>query len=147
MTIRMRYVHFLPLVEVPICSLYSRRITFHIFTLWRVRHPSHKNVSVRSPKKITAPQSEGCPGLVFPFFIILSYLQGTDNCANPPQNEDCGQMSAWYLFSALGFYPVDPVSGNYVVGTYVFSRTDLALSLIQHIVLVGCQPIFRQRKN
>jgi putative alpha-1,2-mannosidase len=28
-------------------------------------------------------------------------------------------MSAWYLFSALGFYPVDPVSGNYIVGTYV----------------------------
>lgn len=32
------------------------------------------------------------------------------------QNEDCGQMSAWYLFSAVGFYPVDPVSGEYVVG-------------------------------
>lgn len=35
------------------------------------------------------------------------------------QNEDCGQMSAWYLFSALGFYPVNPVSGEYVVGRYV----------------------------
>lgn len=31
-------------------------------------------------------------------------------------NEDCGQMSAWYLFSALGFYPVDPTSGEYVLG-------------------------------
>ena len=31
-------------------------------------------------------------------------------------NDDCGQMSAWYLFSAMGFYPVDPVSGNYVLG-------------------------------
>ena len=31
-------------------------------------------------------------------------------------NDDCGQMSAWYMFSALGFYPVDPVSGNYVLG-------------------------------
>ncbi|KAG9309751.1 glycoside hydrolase family 92 protein [Chiua virens] len=31
-------------------------------------------------------------------------------------NEDCGQMSAWYLFSALGFYPVNPVSMEYVVG-------------------------------
>jgi hypothetical protein len=36
------------------------------------------------------------------------------------QNEDCGQMSAWYLFSALGFYPVNPVSGEYVVGRYMF---------------------------
>lgn len=32
-------------------------------------------------------------------------------------NEDAGQMSAWYLFSALGFYPVDPVSGQYVLGS------------------------------
>ena len=31
-------------------------------------------------------------------------------------NDDCGQMSAWYMFSAMGFYPVDPVSGNYVFG-------------------------------
>ena len=31
-------------------------------------------------------------------------------------NEDCGQMSAWYLFSACGFYPVNPVSGEYVLG-------------------------------
>ena len=37
------------------------------------------------------------------------------------QNEDCGQMSAWYIFSALGFYPVNPVSTEYVVGTYVAS--------------------------
>ncbi|KIJ59754.1 glycoside hydrolase family 92 protein [Hydnomerulius pinastri MD-312] len=39
-------------------------------------------------------------------------------------NEDCGQMSAWYLFSALGFYPVSPVSGEYVVGTPFF---DMAI--------------------
>lgn len=31
-------------------------------------------------------------------------------------NDDCGQMSAWYMFSAMGFYPVDPVSGRYVFG-------------------------------
>ena len=31
-------------------------------------------------------------------------------------NDDCGQMSAWYIFSALGFYPVDSVSGEYVIG-------------------------------
>ena len=37
-------------------------------------------------------------------------------------NEDCGQMSAWYVISALGFYAVDPVSGNYVFGTPLFNR-------------------------
>ena len=32
-------------------------------------------------------------------------------------NEDCGQMSAWYILSALGFYPLDPVSGEYELGS------------------------------
>lgn len=31
-------------------------------------------------------------------------------------NEDCGQMSAWYLLSAAGFYPLNPASGEYVLG-------------------------------
>lgn len=31
-------------------------------------------------------------------------------------NEDCGQMSAWYIFSTLGFYPVHPANGEYVLG-------------------------------
>ena len=35
-------------------------------------------------------------------------------------NEDCGQMSAWYVFSAMGFYPVNPVSGEYEIGTPLF---------------------------
>lgn len=32
-------------------------------------------------------------------------------------NEDCGQMSAWYVFTALGFYPVHPTGGTYVFGS------------------------------
>lgn len=32
-------------------------------------------------------------------------------------NDDCGEMSAWYIFSALGFYPVNPASGEYVIGS------------------------------
>lgn len=32
-------------------------------------------------------------------------------------NDDCGEMSVWYVFSALGFYPVNPASGEYVLGT------------------------------
>jgi len=42
-------------------------------------------------------------------------------------NEDVGQMSAWYLLSALGFYPVDPVSGVYIVGSPLFSRAAIRL--------------------
>ena len=40
-------------------------------------------------------------------------------------NEDCGQMSAWFVLSALGFYPVDPVSGNYVIGSPLFDSAEL----------------------
>lgn len=40
-------------------------------------------------------------------------------------NEDCGQMSAWFVLSALGFYPVDPVSGHYVFGSPLFERAEL----------------------
>jgi predicted alpha-1,2-mannosidase len=49
-----------------------------------------------------------------------------DNQADGMQgNEDCGQMSAWYIMSALGFYSVDPVSGNYVMGSPLFDRAIL----------------------
>ncbi|PFH47118.1 glycoside hydrolase family 92 protein [Amanita thiersii Skay4041] len=42
-------------------------------------------------------------------------------------NEDCGQMSAWYIFSAMGFYPVSPASGEYVVGSPFFDRLVINL--------------------
>ena len=42
-------------------------------------------------------------------------------------NEDCGQMSAWYVFSAMGFYPVNPVSGEYEIGTPLFPEIQMHL--------------------
>jgi predicted alpha-1,2-mannosidase len=42
-------------------------------------------------------------------------------------NDDCGQMSAWFVLSALGFYPVDPVSTIYVFGSPLFDRAEIAL--------------------
>jgi len=42
-------------------------------------------------------------------------------------NDDCGQMSAWYIFSAMGFYPVDTVSGEYVIGAPQIPEVALAL--------------------
>ncbi|EGO27344.1 glycoside hydrolase family 92 protein [Serpula lacrymans var. lacrymans S7.9] len=42
-----------------------------------------------------------------------------------PGNDDCGQMSAWYLFSCVGFYPVNPVSGEYVVGTPFYDKVTI----------------------
>ncbi|KAL5364450.1 glycosyl hydrolase family 92-domain-containing protein [Aspergillus floccosus] len=40
-------------------------------------------------------------------------------------NEDLGQMSAWYVFSALGFYPVNPASDEYIVGSPFFERVEV----------------------
>ena len=42
-------------------------------------------------------------------------------------NEDCGQMSAWYVMSAMGFYPVTPTKTYYVIGSPVFPKTTLNL--------------------
>jgi len=42
-------------------------------------------------------------------------------------NDDCGQLSAWYVFSAMGFYPVCPGSDEYVIGNPVFERVTISL--------------------
>jgi len=42
-------------------------------------------------------------------------------------DEDNGQTSAWYIFSAMGFYPVCPVSGEYVLGAPLFKKATIAL--------------------
>ncbi len=42
-------------------------------------------------------------------------------------NDDAGQMSAWYIFSALGFYPVCPGSGQYVIGSPLFQNMNIEL--------------------
>ena len=42
-------------------------------------------------------------------------------------NEDCGQMSAWYAFAAMGFYPVDPVQGHYELTSPLWRESRIAL--------------------
>lgn len=42
-------------------------------------------------------------------------------------NEDCGQMSAWYILSSLGFYPVFTASGQYVLGSPLFDKATINL--------------------
>jgi predicted alpha-1,2-mannosidase len=43
-------------------------------------------------------------------------------------NDDCGQMSAWYIFSTLGFYPVNPANGEYVLGKPQVKKATVHLS-------------------
>ncbi|MDG1041166.1 MAG: GH92 family glycosyl hydrolase [Polaribacter sp.] len=42
-------------------------------------------------------------------------------------NEDCGQMSAWYILSSLGFYSVTPASNQYIIGSPLFKRASINL--------------------
>jgi putative alpha-1,2-mannosidase len=42
-------------------------------------------------------------------------------------NDDCGQMSAWYIFSAMGFYPMNAVSSEYVFGSPIIDKAVIKL--------------------
>lgn len=52
------------------------------------------------------------------------YKNSTDGLIG---NEDCGQMSAWYVFSSIGFYPVCPGSINYIIGKPIFNKIKINL--------------------
>ncbi|HEY4325057.1 MAG TPA: GH92 family glycosyl hydrolase [Mucilaginibacter sp.] len=58
------------------------------------------------------------------FILNNMYQNSIDGISG---NEDCGQMSAWYIFSSLGFYPVFPANGAYVFGSPLFDKATLNL--------------------
>jgi len=51
----------------------------------------------------------------------------TDQSDGYPGNEDVGQMSAWYIFNAMGFYPVCPGSNNYAIGKPNFDKLEIPM--------------------
>lgn len=74
------------------------------------------------------------------------YHNGADGL---PGNDDCGQTSAWYVFSALGFYPVDPASGEYVIGVPEFpeARVKLENGKTIRILAKGFDPVTQTAKT
>ncbi len=56
--------------------------------------------------------------------MLANYQNAPDGLSG---NDDCGQMSAWYIFSALGFYPVTPGSTLYAIGSPFFQRATITL--------------------
>ena len=50
-------------------------------------------------------------------------------------NEDCGQMSAWYVFSAMGFYPVNPAEMKYQLGTPLFKKLTLKVGREKRFII------------
>ncbi|HQP02990.1 MAG: GH92 family glycosyl hydrolase [Bacteroidales bacterium] len=55
------------------------------------------------------------------------------NCGN----EDCGQMSAWYVFSAMGFYPVNPANGVYDFGSPIFDTVVIQLENGKNFTIIA----------
>ncbi len=66
--------------------------------------------------------------------VTTLYSNNLDGMAG---NEDCGQMSAWFLLSSIGFYSVDPVSTKYILGTPLFDKVTLSLSDGKKLVITG----------
>jgi predicted alpha-1,2-mannosidase len=50
-------------------------------------------------------------------------------------NDDCGQMSAWYIFSSLGLYPMNPASGEYVFGFPLIKNASINLANNKKLVV------------
>jgi len=77
------------------------------------------------------------------------YLDGPEGLSG---NDDCGQMSAWYIFSAMGFYPVNPCGGEYVLGLPQLPRMTVKLAngkkftVIRHDGADGNSPVLLNGK-
>jgi putative alpha-1,2-mannosidase len=52
-------------------------------------------------------------------------------------DEDNGQMSAWYVFSALGFYPVCPGTDTYILGSPIFDRVTLNVGTNRQFIITA----------
>lgn len=70
----------------------------------------------------------------------LKQIMDTQYAARPDGlagNDDLGQMSAWYVFTALGFYPVTPGSNQYIIGRPFLPRATLNLPNGKHFSIVA----------
>lgn len=67
--------------------------------------------------------------------FILDSLY-SDNPDGLSGNEDVGQMSAWYVMSALGFYPVHPAGGIYVFGSPLFNEASIDVGSNKHFTMI-----------
>ncbi|CEN38685.1 GH92 family glycosyl hydrolase [Capnocytophaga cynodegmi] len=52
-------------------------------------------------------------------------------------NEDCGQMSAWYVWSSIGLYPMNPVSGEYEIGRPLFPKAKINLPNGETFIIIA----------
>ena len=72
------------------------------------------------------------------------YSTGPDGLCG---NEDCGQMSAWYVFAALGFYPLCPGTGEYVFSAPVFPKATVTLGNGNKLTILADHPEYQYIKE
>lgn len=70
----------------------------------------------------------GKPEFAQPLLKQLMIQEFNDGPTGFPGDEDNGSMASWYIFSSLGFYPVCPGSGEYVIGMPLFDKAVIHLS-------------------
>lgn len=70
--------------------------------------------------------------------LVLDILQNeySDGAGGLGGNDDAGQMSAWYIFAAMGFYPVNPVSNEYLLTTPLFDGVTIQLPNRKQVKIV-----------
>ena len=81
--------------------------------------PGHHYVYLYNYCNELGKTQERIPGI-----LAANYKNRPDGLSG---NDDCGQMSAWYLFTCLGFYPVTPASGVYALGIPNFDKATIVL--------------------
>jgi predicted alpha-1,2-mannosidase len=70
--------------------------------------------------------------------ITQIYNQFYNNTPNGiTGNDDCGQMSAWYIFTSLGFYPVNPATGNFVFGMPQVKKATIHLANARTLIILS----------
>lgn len=71
---------------------------------------------------------------------IINQIRKTMYKAEPDGlagNDDCGQMSSWYVFSAIGFYPLNPADGNFWFGTPQFNEVNIGVNNEQNFQIIA----------
>ncbi len=88
------------------------------FTLWNEPDILYPYLLAADPGRITYMQQQ---------LQQLRSLYFTSSPDGIPGNDDAGTLSAWYVFTALGFYPVNPTGGQYVPGIPLFDHIEIRM--------------------
>ncbi len=86
--------------------------------------PTATSPAITSPTSTPSPAPNTRPPAARPPHLLTQYNNTPGGICG---NDDCGQISAWYVLSALGLYPLNPASGIYVIGSPLFDKATLHL--------------------